>query len=110
MWFNFIAALGDGLVGASVVVPFFIGATGRTRKSAIEMGWLLFFGGCLYNDLLGPLAISLIWSSSEADAVTPDQPTTIPAFFLGWIPGLAMFCVGFVIRRSLRFLSGLRKS
>ncbi len=110
MWFSLIAGVGNGLVVASILIPFLIGIRGGKLSSAAGWSWILFFSGCLYFDILGPWIAYAIWGSEAAGAIAPDQPGTLPALLVGWVPGLVFCGIGYAFRKLFRFPSGLRKS
>ena len=95
-----IKAIAPSILAISFVAPLLNGILGRRLGISIALGWILFVLSFVFQDLLSPMIASHFHGRDGVNAVAVDQPGTVAAVFVGWLPSL----VGHFAGRGLREL------
>jgi len=97
-----IDALAPSILALSLVAPILNGFFGRRVVVSIALGWFLFVLSFVFQDILSVMIASHFQGRDGVRAVAVDQPGTVAAVFVGWLPSLVCHFAG-------RGLGGLRR-
>lgn len=94
----FIGSLSNAFCLIAIAVPFFLGIRGERLRWGVLAGWVLFVVALLFQDIISPILAYHYIGRDAGNRISPEQPGTIAAVFVGWLLGLLFHLAGSGVR------------